>query len=67
MAQFSVEQVVLCEVRVWYRIEDNNHTDALAIVAQDKCPTSMGLEKEFRDYEIISDREITYTQVIGVE
>jgi hypothetical protein len=63
MAKFSVEQVVLCEVRVWYQLEANSDTHALKIVSEDECPTSNDTGKPFRDYEIISDGKMSYTKI----
>jgi hypothetical protein len=61
MSKFNVEQIVLCEVRVWYTVEANNHTQALEIVAKNDCPTDRSMDGT--DYEIISDTEILKTKV----
>lgn len=61
MAKFSVEQIVLCEVKVWYKVEALDHTEALAIVAKNDCPTDRSISGT--DYEIISDNEILKTNV----
>jgi hypothetical protein len=59
MAKFKVNQIVICEVRVWYEVDALTHSDALDIVAKKRCPTS----EDGADYEIISDVEIKSTKV----
>ena len=65
MAKFNVEQVVQCEVRVWYVVNAPSHQEALAIVSNNDCPTSRSIEGT--DYEIISDGEIKYTLINGFQ
>jgi hypothetical protein len=62
MKKFRVEHVVLCEVRVWYQVDANNHSEALEIVSKVDCPTGSSIING-ADYEIISDNEILYTKV----
>ena len=59
MPKFRVNQTVICEVNVWYMVDAPTHSDALAIVASKKCPTS----EDGVDYEITSDTAIIYTKV----
>jgi len=59
MAKFKVNQIVMCEVRVWYVVDAPTHSEALALVASRRCPTS----EDGADYEITSDTAITYTKV----
>ena len=61
MTKYKVEQLVMCEVRVWYTVEAPNHSDAVLAVAKNNCPTCA----EGRDFEIISDNEIKYTLING--
>jgi hypothetical protein len=63
MSKFTVEQLVQCEVRVWYTVEALSHNDALALVARDMCPTSRSEEGVFKDYEIITDGNIISTEI----
>jgi hypothetical protein len=59
MAKFKVNQIVMCEVRVWYVVDAPTHSEALDMVAKKRCPTS----EAGADYEITSDTAITYTKV----
>jgi hypothetical protein len=65
MAKFKVEQVVQCEVRVWYVVNAPTHQEALAIVSKNDCPTSGSIAGT--DYEIISDGKIKYTLINGFQ
>ena len=49
MKRFKVEQVVLCEVRVWGWINANNMEDAMMVSVE------MGTDKSEYDHEITSD------------
>ena len=59
MTKFKVNQIVTCEVSVWYVVDAPTHSEALAIISQKRCPTS----EDGADYEITSDTAITYTKV----
>jgi len=59
MPYFSVEQVLNCEVRVWYRVEAPTHEQALRDIASVDCPTCV----DGRDYEIITDGSVVSTIV----
>lgn len=59
MAKFKVNQIVMCEVRAWYVVDAPTHSEALALVASKRSPTS----ESGVDYEITSDTAITYTKV----
>ena len=54
MPQFKVQQIVQCEVNVWYVIEAKNQTDAEKMVKTISTPTCA----EGCDYEIVNDSEI---------
>lgn len=56
MKRFKVEQVVLCEVRVWGWIAAEHMGDAMVQAAE------MGTDKSDYDHEIISD-----TKTISIE
>jgi hypothetical protein len=60
MKKFRVEQVIQCEVRVWYTVETLSHDSALKKVAEVDCPTCA----DGADYEIISDGAVIYTKVL---
>ena len=49
LKRFKVEQVVLCEVRVWGWITANNMPDAMMVSVE------MGTDKSEYDHEIIRD------------
>jgi hypothetical protein len=59
MKKYRVEQLVLCEVRVWNVVEAPTHEQALQIVAGFEAPTSV----DGKDYEINSDVSILSTKV----
>lgn len=63
MKKYKVEQVVQCDVRVWYTVEALSHDQALRKIAEIDCPTS-GSVMDGTDYEIISDNAIIYTKVL---
>ena len=67
MSKFTVEQLVQCEVRVWYTVEAPTHNDALALVARDMCPTSLSDEGVFKDYEILTDGNVIRTEIKEVK
>jgi hypothetical protein len=62
MAKYRVSQLVMCEVKVWYEVDAIDHASALAEVAKNDTPTCV----DGRDFEIISDKEITFTKVEAV-
>ena len=62
MAKFIVNQNVLCEVNVNYRIEANSKEEAQRIVNDIKTPTCF----DCADYEIVSDERILSTDIKGV-
>jgi hypothetical protein len=57
--RWDVEQVVRCDVRVWYTVEAESFTQALVKVANVDCPTCA----DGRDFEVISDNSVVSTKV----
>lgn len=62
MKKFKVQQVVLCEVSVWFTVQAESHTEALELVAQEGAPTSRSI-MDGADYEITSDNNILKTLI----
>lgn len=59
MPKFRVDQLVLCEVKVWYNLEADTMEDALNKVAEIKTPTCA----VDVDWEITSDQNIITTSI----